>query len=239
MHPDELALYLGEALLFWWQHAMNSMHRSLPDERFASTTDGEYRRGSPRWIPWQPRIYGTKLQCLICAICLEKHPGLAPPALPGSSAADKYLKHGVQPGLRGPLHTRDWEPVSITLQALSLVEKAGSIQVHVTLRLRDQRSIWMQDGCKVFVDSYMASHGSCCTVTWTIFKNHLLEVGRTHTQSGDYKLAHMSGGLPPPGKSQVAPCSWPARGLLVKVDQPSEGGLSTASASVLRLCYFY
>ena len=51
MHPDELALYLGEALLFWWQHAMNSMHRSLPDERFASTTDGEYRRGSPRWIP--------------------------------------------------------------------------------------------------------------------------------------------------------------------------------------------
>lgn len=25
MHPDELALYLGEALLFWWQHAMNSI----------------------------------------------------------------------------------------------------------------------------------------------------------------------------------------------------------------------
>lgn len=76
MHPDELALYLGEALLFWWQHAMNSMHRSLPDEWFASTTDGEYRWGSPRWIPWQPRIYGTKLQCLICAICPEKHESL-------------------------------------------------------------------------------------------------------------------------------------------------------------------
>ena len=35
----------------------------------------------------------------------------------------------------------------------------------------------MQDGCKVDMDSYMASNGSCFMVTWTIFKNHLLEVG--------------------------------------------------------------
>ena len=35
----------------------------------------------------------------------------------------------------------------------------------------------MQGGCEVDVDSYMASHGSCFTVTWTIFENHLLEVG--------------------------------------------------------------
>ena len=41
----------------------------------------------------------------------------------------------------GPLHTRDWEPVTITLQALSLVGKAEPVQVRVTLRLRDQRSI--------------------------------------------------------------------------------------------------
>ena len=38
----------------------------------------------------------------------------------------------------------------------------------------------MQDGCKVRMDSYMASNGSCFMVTWTIFKNHLLEVGLTH-----------------------------------------------------------
>jgi len=35
----------------------------------------------------------------------------------------------------------------------------------------------MQDGCKVYMDSYMASNGSCFMVTWTNFKNHLLEVG--------------------------------------------------------------
>ena len=79
----------------------------------------------------------------------------------------------------GPLHTRDWEPMTITLQALSLVEKAEPVQVHFTLRLRDQRSMWMQDGCKVHMDSYMASNGLCVTVTWTIFKNRLLEVGLT------------------------------------------------------------
>ena len=78
-----------------------------------------------------------------------------------------------------PLHTRDWEPMTITLQALSLVEKTEPVQVCFTLRLRDQRSMWMQDGCKVYMDSYMASNGSCFMVTWTISKNHLLEVGLT------------------------------------------------------------
>jgi hypothetical protein len=40
----------------------------------------------------------------------------------------------------------------------------------------------MQDGCKVYMDSYMASNGSCFMVTWTISKNHLLEVGLTQTR---------------------------------------------------------
>ena len=40
----------------------------------------------------------------------------------------------------------------------------------------------MQDGCKVYMDSYMASNGSCFMVTWTICKNHLLEVGLTLNQ---------------------------------------------------------
>ena len=34
----------------------------------------------------------------------------------------------------------------------------------------------MQDGCQVYMDSYVASNGSCFMVTWTIFQNHLLEV---------------------------------------------------------------
>jgi hypothetical protein len=43
----------------------------------------------------------------------------------------------------GPLHTWDWEPVTITPQALSLVGKAEPVQVRFTLCLRDQRSMWM------------------------------------------------------------------------------------------------
>ena len=57
--------------------------------------------------------------------------------------------------------------------------KVELVQVRFTLCLRDQWSMWMQDGCKVYMDSYMARNGSCFMVTWTIFKNHLLEVGLT------------------------------------------------------------
>ena len=82
----------------------------------------------------------------------------------------------------GPLHTRDWEPATITLQALLLVEKVEPVQVRFTLCSRDQCSMWMQDGCKVCMDPYMASNGSCFMVTWTTFKNHLLEVGLTQNR---------------------------------------------------------
>ena len=71
---------------------------------------------------------------------------------------------------------------TIALQILSLVEKAEPAQVHFTLRLRDHRSMWMQDGSKGYIDSYMASNGSCSMVTWTTSKNHLLEVGLTQNQ---------------------------------------------------------
>jgi hypothetical protein len=40
----------------------------------------------------------------------------------------------------------------------------------------------MQDGCQVYMDSYMASNGSWFLITWTIFKNHLSEVDLTQTQ---------------------------------------------------------
>jgi hypothetical protein len=79
---------------------------------------------------------------------------------------------------------RDWEPVSITLQALSLVEKAELVQVRFTLRLRDQRSMWLQDGCKVYMDSYMALNGPCFMVTWTIFQKSPLG-GGSDTKHGD------------------------------------------------------
>ena len=42
---------------------------------------------------------------------------------------------------KGPLHTRDREPVTITLQALSLVEKVEPVHVCFTLRLRDQHNM--------------------------------------------------------------------------------------------------
>jgi hypothetical protein len=37
----------------------------------------------------------------------------------------------------------------------------------------------MQNGCKVYVDPYMALNGSCFIVTRIVFKTHLLEVGLT------------------------------------------------------------
>jgi hypothetical protein len=40
----------------------------------------------------------------------------------------------------------------------------------------------MQDGCKVYMDSYMAPNGSRFMVTWIVFKNHLLEVGLTQNR---------------------------------------------------------
>ena len=74
--------------------------------------------------------------------------------------------------------------MTITLQALSLVEKAEPVQVHFTLRLRGptEYACEIQDGCKVYMDSYMASNESCFMVTWTTFKNHFLEVGLTQTR---------------------------------------------------------
>jgi hypothetical protein len=37
----------------------------------------------------------------------------------------------------------------------------------------------MQDGCKVYMDFYMATNGSCFMVTWIVLKTRLLEVGLT------------------------------------------------------------
>jgi hypothetical protein len=71
--------------------------------------------------------------------------------------------------------------MTITLQAFSSVEKAEPVQVRFTLRSRDQRSRCMQDGCTVYMDSYMASNGSSFMVIWTM-KNHLLEVGLTQNR---------------------------------------------------------
>ena len=86
----------------------------------------------------------------------------------------------------GPLHTQDWEHVTITLQALSLVEKVEPVQVRFTLCLRDQRSMRMQEWCKVYMFSYMASkHQSCFMVIWTIFKSHL-SGSRSNTKPGDH-----------------------------------------------------
>ena len=45
--------------------------------------------------------------------------------------------------------------------------KAEPVQVRFTLRLRDQWSVWMQDGCKVYMDFFL--HG----IGWIMFHGHL------------------------------------------------------------------
>ena len=63
-----------------------------------------------------------------------------------------------------------------------MVEKEEPVQVCFTLCSRDRRSIWMHHGCKVYMDPYMASNGSCFMVTQTIFTNHLMEAGLTQNR---------------------------------------------------------
>ena len=89
--------------------------------------------------------------------------------------------------------TRDCAPVTITIQALSLVEKAEAVvQVrYFTLRLRDQRSMcvnarWMES----HVDSYMTSNGSWFKITWIVLKNHLWEVDLIQKPLGEYDISN-------------------------------------------------
>ena len=78
--------------------------------------------------------------------------------------------------------------MTITLQALSLIEKAEPVQVHFTLIcLKDQQSIWMQDECKVYMDFYMASIGTCFMVTWIVFEKPPLG-GRPSTKLRDHGI---------------------------------------------------
>ena len=76
-------------------------------------------------------------------------------------------------------HTGDWGPVTIALQALSLVEQRGagpSSLLHTTLEGgTDGVSECNMDVKSTYMDSYMASNGSCFVVTWTVLKNHLLQ----------------------------------------------------------------
>ena len=75
--------------------------------------------------------------------------------------------------------------MTITLQALSLVEKVEPVQVRYTPRLKDQRSMLMQDGCKVHMDSYVASNESCFMVTWDYFQKPPFG-GRPNTKPEDH-----------------------------------------------------
>ena len=47
----------------------------------------------------------------------------------------------------------------------------------------------MQDGCKVYMDFYMASNGSCSMVTWTVFQNPPFG-GRPNTKLGDHGMSN-------------------------------------------------
>jgi len=53
---------------------------------------------------------------------------------------NKFVQQLSSHELQATSHTTLRARVTITLQALSLVEKAEPVQVHFTLRLRDQRS---------------------------------------------------------------------------------------------------
>ena len=76
--------------------------------------------------------------------------------------------------------------MTITLQALSLVENAEPVQVRFTLRLRDRRSMYVNA-------RWMESlHGFLHGIKWIMFRGHLDCFqkpplgGRSNTKPGDH-----------------------------------------------------
>ena len=89
------------------------------------------------------------------------------------------IKNATVFGYRGPLHTRDWEPV--TNHSSTCVGGnggAGPSSLHTPLEgPTEYISECKMDVKHSYMDYYMASNTSCFMVTWTIFKNRLLEIG--------------------------------------------------------------
>jgi hypothetical protein len=80
----------------------------------------------------------------------------------------------------GPLHTRDWEPMTMTLQALSLLERRSRSKFASHSAWRTNRVCeCMMDVKSTWIPTWH-QNGSCFMVTWTTFKNHLLG-GRPNT----------------------------------------------------------
>ena len=88
------------------------------------------------------------------------------------------LEHSIKFSLccLGPLHTREWEPVTITPQTLSLVEKAELVQVRFTLRLMDQHSMWRMQKCVYTLHGFL--HG----IEWIMFHGHLHQFQKRQNQ---------------------------------------------------------
>jgi hypothetical protein len=68
------------------------------------------------------------------------------------------LFEGTHSYLRATSHTRPGARDHYTSSTL-IGGNGGAGPSFFTLHLRDRRSMWMQDGCKVYMDSYMASNG--------------------------------------------------------------------------------
>jgi hypothetical protein len=86
-----------------------------------------------------------------------------------------YWRNWSRHVLRATSHTRPSARDHCTFKHSHWWQRRSQSTFIFTLRLRDQHSTWMQDGCKI----YKASNGSRFIVTRTIFKTHLLEGGLT------------------------------------------------------------
>ena len=81
-----------------------------------------------------------------------------------------------------PLHTLDWEPMTITLEALSLVEKAKSVQVRFHTTLEGPTEYICE--CEMDVQfARIPTWHQMDHVTQIIIKNNLLEVGLTQNRT--------------------------------------------------------
>jgi hypothetical protein len=89
--------------------------------------------------------------------------------------------------LQGPLHTRESRLRARDQYSSNTLiggkGGAGPSSHHTTLEGTMEYICECKIGVKsTWIQSYMTSNGSCFMVTWTISKNHLLEVGQTQNR---------------------------------------------------------
>ena len=81
----------------------------------------------------------------------------------------------ITPHTLGPLHTRNWRPVTIAFWDLSWIEKAKTVQIHFTLEGEDPSTQQNYHRWMVSMNFCMAYYNWCFIVCQNLRQTHLQE----------------------------------------------------------------